>query len=143
MTGDQGKERKELNRLADALVDDVLSSPDEEVLADSEDDGIDAAELAARLRGVFEHTITEAGKAKLAAASRAAASAKRSGARLVRIDRADARRRYDAMIAQDPNLKKKMTLAARKGEGQSDRDIEGAIEDLEELGAFDDEGDAT
>ena len=41
------------------------------------------------------------------------------------------------MIAQDRDL----TLAARKGEGQSERDIESALEDLAELGAFDEEGD--
>ena len=40
------------------------------------------------------------------------------------------------MISQDRNL----TLAARKGESHSERDIESAIEDLAELGAFDEEG---
>ena len=143
MTGDQRRERKALNRLADALVDDVLDSSDEEVLAEAEEDGIDAAGLADHLRGVFERTVSEAGKAKLAAASRAAADAERSSARIVRIDRADARRRYDAMIAEDPKLTERLTLAARKGEGHSERDIESAIEDLAELGAFDEEDDAT
>ena len=143
MTGDQGEERKALSRLADALVDDVLKSSDEEVLAEAEEDGIDASGLADHLRGVFERTVTEAGKAKLAAASRAAADAERSSASVVRLDRADTRRRYDAMIAQDSKLTEKLTLAARKGEGQSDRDIESAIEDMAELGAFDEEDDAT
>ena len=141
MTGDQRKERKALNRLADALVDDILTSSDEEVLAEAEEDGIDAAGLAGNLREVFERTAMEAGRAKLVAARRAAADAGRSGARVVSIDRGDARRRYEAMIAQDPKLTEKLTLAARKGEGQSDRDIDSAIEDLAELGAFDEEDD--
>lgn len=143
MTGDQRNERNALNRLADVLVDDILTSSDEEVLAEAEEDGIDAAGLAGNLREVFERTAMEAGRAKLTAARRAAANAERSGARVVSIDRADARRRYDAMIAQDPKLTEKLTLAARKGEGQSDRDIDSAIEDLAELGAFDEEDDAT
>ena len=47
------------------------------------------------------------------------------------------------MIAQDPKLTKKLTLAARKDEGQSERDIDSAIEDLAELGAFDAEDNDT
>ena len=141
MTGDQSKERRALNRLADALVDDVLNSSDEEVLAEAEGDGIDAGELAEQLRGIFERTVADIGKEKLAAARQGAANARQSGGRVVRIDRADARRRYEAMIAEDPGLTEKLTLAARKGEGQSERDVESAIDDLTELGAFDEEDD--
>ena len=143
MTGDRKKMRNALDRLADALVDDILNASDEEILAEAEEDGVDPARLAGRLREDFERTATEAGKAKLAAARRGAANARRSGARVVRIEPADARRRYDAMIAQDPKLTEKLTLAARKGEGQSESDINSAIEDLTELGAFDAEDDDT
>ncbi len=136
MTGDQKMERNALDRLADALVDDILNASDEEVLAEAEEDGIDPARPTGRLSEVFERAATEAGKAKLAAARRDAANARRSGARVVRIEPADARCRYDAMIAQDPKLTEKLTVAARKGEGQSERDIDSAIEDLAELGAF-------
>lgn len=143
MTGNRKKERKALDRLADALVDDILNASDEEVLAEAEEDGIDPAGYADRAREVFDRVATEAGKAKLAVARREVANAGRSGGRVVRIDPADARRRYDAMIAQDPKLTEKLTLAARKGEGQSERDIDSAIEDLTELGAFDEEDDDT
>ena len=120
MTGDQKKERNALDRLAEA-----------------EEDGIDPTKLAGHLREVFERAATEVGKAKIAAARQGAANVRRSGARVVRIDPADARRRYDAMIAQDPKLTEKLTLAARKDEGQSEHDIDSAIEDLAELAAFD------
>ena len=143
MTGNQKKERNALDRLADALVDDILNASDEEVLAEAEEDGIDPTGLAGHLREVFERTAAEEGKVKLAVARRGAANARRSGARVVRIDPADARRRYEAMVAQDPKLTEKLTLAARKGEGQSERDIDCAIEDLAELGAFDAEDDDT
>ena len=143
MTGDQKKERNALDRLADALVDDILNASDEDVLAEAEEDGIDPAKLAGHLREIFERAATKAGKAKLAAARRGAANVRRLDARVVRIDPADARRRYDAMIAQDPKLTEKLTLAARKNEGQSERDIDSAIEDLAELGAFDEEDNDT
>ena len=79
MTGDQKKERNALDRLADALVDDILNASDEEVLAEAEEDGIDPAKLSGHLREVFERAATEAGKAKLAAARRGAANVRRSG----------------------------------------------------------------
>ena len=47
------------------------------------------------------------------------------------------------MIAQDARLTEKLTLAARNGEGQSERDVDSAIDDLNELGAFDEEDDDT
>ncbi len=143
MTGDQKKERNALDRLADGLADDILNASDEEILAEAKEDGIDPAEIADHLREIFERAVTEAGKAKLAAARRGVAEARGSRARVIRIDRADARDSYDAMIAQDPKLTKKLTLAARKGEGQSERDIDSAVEDLAELGAFDEEDDDT
>ena len=141
MTGDQRKEREALNRLADGLVDDVLEASDEEVLTEAEEDGIDPGRLAGHLRDVFGRAAVDAGKQKLAVARQGAANARRSRARVVRIDHADARRRFEAMIAEDPKLTEKLTLAARKGEGQSDRDMDSAIEDLAELGAFDEEDD--
>ena len=141
MTGDQKKERDALNRLADALVEDILNASDEEVLAEAEEDGIDPGRLAGHLRDVFERAVADAGKQKLAAARQGAGNARRLRARVVRIDHADARRRFEAMIAEDPKLTEKLTLAARKGEGQSDRDIDSAVEDLTELGAFDEEDD--
>ncbi len=139
MTGDQKKERSALDRLADALVDDILTASDEDILVEAEEDSIDPAKLTDDLRELFERTTTELGKAKLTAAKRAVADARQSGTSVVRIDPADARRRYDAMITQDRNLTQRLTLAARKGEGQSERDIDSAIEDLAELGAFDEE----
>ena len=57
---------------------------------------------------------------------------------MLNIDRAEARRRYERMTT-------KLTLAARKGkgEGQSEHDVDSAIEDLAELGAFDEENEGT
>jgi hypothetical protein len=141
MTGDQKKQRDALDRLADALVDDILNSSDEDILAEITEDHGDAARLAAEMRALFECTALEAGKTKLAAAREAAAEARHKGATVLNIDPAEARRRYERMVAKDHNLTAKLTLAARKSEGQSQRDIDSAVEDLAELGAFDEEGD--
>lgn len=143
MTGDSKKERDALDRLADAFVDDILNASDEDILAEITEDYGDPDKLAADMLAMFERTAQEAGKAKLAAAKQAAAEARKKGASVVHINPPDARRRYEDMVANDRDLSDKLTLAARKGEDQSERDIDSAIEDLEELGAFDEEGDDT
>ena len=145
MTGGQKKERSALDRLADALVDDILNASDEDILAEAAEDGIDPAQLATDMRDLFARTEMETGKAKLAVAKRAAADSQQSGSTVIKIDRSETRRRYDAMIARDHNLTEKLTLAARKGkdQDQSESDIDSAIEDLTELGAFEEEGNDT
>ena len=141
MTGDSKKERESLDRLANALVDDILEISDEELLAEVLDDGDDPDEIAEDVRALFERTLQEEGKARLAAARKAVAESWWKGSAVVSIDPAARRRRYESMIADDPELSAKLTMAARKGEGQSERDADSAIEDLAELGAFDDEED--
>ncbi len=141
MTEDPKKERAALDHLANALVDDILNTPDEDILAEVVEDNGAPEKIAEKMRALFERTIQEEGKAKLAAAKKAVAEGRRRGEAVVNIDPAEGRRRYEAMISNDPDLSKKLTMAARKGEGQSERDIESAIEDLAELGALDDKED--
>jgi hypothetical protein len=139
MTGDTKQERDALVRLADVLVDDIIDTPDKDILAEIADDYGDPAKLADNMRVLFERTVHEAGKAKLAAAKRAAQEAHSKSATVVSIAPTKARRRYEKMIADDKELSDKLTMAARKGEGQSECDILSTIEDLAELGVFDDE----
>jgi len=133
------KEREALDRLADALVDDILNTPDEDILAEAAEDAGDPAKIAEEMRTLFERAALEDGKAKLAAARKAAAAARRQGGAVVNLDPNEARRRYKSTVAKDSALASKLTMAARKGEGQSGRDIDSAIEDLAELGALDDD----
>ena len=75
MTGDPRKERDALDRLADALVDDVLNASDEDILAELTEEHGKSARLAAEVRALFERTALQAGKVKLATAKQAAAEA--------------------------------------------------------------------
>ena len=141
MTRDPKRAREALDRLADALADDILNASDEDILTEAAEDYGDSAKIATEMRALFERTAQGAGKAKLAAAKEAAESARRRGSTVVNIDRVEARRRYETIVANDSELSAKLTMAARKGEGQSERDIDSAIEDLAELGALDDDED--
>jgi hypothetical protein len=51
------KHRKALESLKDAMVEDILSLSDKEVLAEAVEDGEDPAEIAARMRRLFDDAL--------------------------------------------------------------------------------------
>jgi len=129
-----------LRRLLDELADDLMSLSDAELLAELATDGLDVDAEAAAARNAIAGGVAHAGQARLAAA-RTAVSRDRK-ARVVRQPlRAD---RRDAVLARfandDPKLKSRLTMAARKGEVVSEKEMDAILDDLRELGAIDDEG---
>lgn len=132
-----------LYRLLDELADDLVHLDDAELLAELTADGLDIDAEAAAARAAVAGGVARAGQLRLAAA-RAAVSRDRK-ARIVRRPlRAD---RRDAVLARfandDPKLKSRLTMAARKGEGITEKEMSAILDDLRELGAIDDEGNST
>ena len=134
MTTNSNDARDALKRLADALAEDVLSAPDGEILEDAAEIYGDPEKLAADMLKLFEQTASEQGKERLAAARDAVAADRRRPAVVVRLPPAVARRRLQQLIAADLETARKLTAAARKGEGLSDDDVQSMLEDFEELG---------
>lgn len=137
MTGHDRKEREALDRLADALVEDILSASDEDILAEFRETHGDPDRNAAELRDLFGKSLLDANKKRLAAA-KAGAAANRQPVRasiIVPIDMQAARARLRA-IANAPGLPHRVTLAARKENELSDNDVRGMLEDLRELGVL-------
>ena len=136
MTGNKTPERKALDRLAEVLVDDILNTSDEDILAEFREGGGDPVRHAAEMRAFFERSIIAANKQRLAAAKLGAAESRRpkspSGAP---IEIAEARRRLRAILEKSGALSE-LTLAARKESELSDADILGMLDDLYELGLF-------
>ena len=132
MSANPKDERDALRRLADSLAEDILKASDDDVLEGAAEAHGDPDKLAADMRKLFEQTESEAGKAKLAVARAAAATYRTRPPRSVRMDPAEIRRRYRAIVANDPDAHR--TLAARNGEEPSDEDMLSALEDFEELG---------
>ena len=129
-----------LHRLLDELADDLMNLSEAELLAELAADSLDGAAEAAAARSAIAGGVALAGQARLVAA-RTAVSRDRK-ARVVRPPlRVD---RRDAVLARfandDPKLKSRLTMAARKGEGVSEKEMDAILDDLRELGAIDDEG---
>lgn len=134
MTGNDKKERAALDRLAETLVDDILSASDEEILAEFRATHGDPDAHAAAMRALFEKSVVVANKRRLAAAKAGAAASRRAGAAPgVPVDIAGARARLRAAL-DAPGASQKLTLAARKEGELSDADIAGMLDDLAELG---------
>lgn len=135
MTGKRQSDHEALDRLADALVEDILDASDQDILAETKEDTSDPAAVAAGVRALFEKAVTTTAKARLAAAKLAVAADRNRPATVTPFDPAKARLRLDRIVANDdPETAHKLTLAARKGEGLSDDDVRGMLEDMEELG---------
>lgn len=52
--------RAQLQNLADALVEDIMSLSDEDILAEAREDGLDPEQEAARLRKMLEEIVSGA-----------------------------------------------------------------------------------
>ena len=129
-----------LDRLAAALVDDVLATSDAEILAEFRADGGDPDQHAAEMRALFERSVLASNKSKLQAARAGVARAKASALSSALVDMTKARERLHGVLKTLPEAQR-LTLAARKESELSDADVVGLLEDLRELGvAFPDDG---
>ena len=143
MTGPDKKGREALARLADVLVEDLLATSDEEIVAEFVEEQGDPAKNADAMRALFEKSVLLSNKGRLqtARAGLEAAQAAPVTARIVSM--ANVRDRLKRTLAGCPQ-EMKLTLAARNESELSDADVLGMLQDLEELGivAPDDESDS-
>jgi hypothetical protein len=129
----------QLARLRDELVADVMKTTDEQILEETRLRGIDPAAAAEHVRSLILEAIVKSGKQRMqeARASLQASKQARSVQSPV-IDIQRARALLNIAAANDPELQQRLTLAARNGEGLSDRDIQDLVEDLRALGVLPD-----
>ncbi len=134
MTGRSKTRRGPLDRLAAALVDDILNASDEDILAEFQETDGDPERHAADMRARFEKALIAANKQRLTAA-RAGVAAGQLPVRPPVVDIAKARAQLRAVL-NAPGAGRKLTLAARKESEMSDADIITLLDDLRELGAL-------
>jgi hypothetical protein len=137
MIGKGKSERAALDRLADLLVDDIMSVSDEEILAEFRETQGDPDQNATAMRELFEKSVLLSNKKRLAAAKAGVTQSRHSSIESAGtpIDIQAARARLRAVI-DTPGLAQKVTLAARKENELSDADVLGMLEDLMELGVL-------
>jgi hypothetical protein len=139
--------RRQLGRLADALAQEALETPDEEFLAEVKAENGRVDEMARAAKDAIARGIAAYNKGKLAA-RRADYEAKKKSRdaaprRRFPLTLEQKRQTVARFAAKDPALKSRITMAARGEAEMSESDLDGFLEDLRELGAIDDEGNPT
>lgn len=135
MTKHLNHDREALNRLADALVDDILNESDTEILAEFQESDGDPEAHAAEMRALFEQTILAANKQRFAAAKTGLEASRATDRdQITPGDITQARKQLRA-ISQGPDTPPDLTLAARNESALTDSDVLGILDDLQELGA--------
>lgn len=121
---------EELERIEDALVDSILNLSGGDLREEFADTGIDIEACVSEIETTFAVAKAEyANKRLLEARAELAAWRKRaSKATAAEID--EARAKLVQIRSGNQELGQRMMLAARKGEGLSDSDMEALLEDL-------------
>ena len=134
---------EQLEKLTDALVEDIIELSDQEILLEAKEQFNDLSEENNHIRGVINSAVLRASKIKLLEAKKQVNEYKKIAKRnnVIAITNSQKKSVIENFTTQDPDLNQKLTLAARKGEGiQTENDIEGMFEDMLELGLIDEEG---
>ena len=126
--------RSKLAKLADALMQDIIETPDAEVVAEI---GMNDIE---RARALFAEVKREL-SARLLAKAKIELEAWKSTQRkdLNSFGRSVVRTRFEKIKAGDTDFDRKMTIAARKGEAPTETDIDGLVDDWIDLQRLDGE----
>jgi len=127
---------KRMAALAAALTDDVMAAPDEQILVESAEDGVDPAAAAARMRSSALAKLREAKRARLGKARETYQRAAQRPAPASRPSLADVRHRAMELIRGGAGGS--LALAFRNGKELTDADLESLWDDFQELGLLDD-----
>ena len=130
-----------LFNLSDALVSDATNLSEAEMVAEMKADGLDPDAEVARMRAVVAAAVQQSGKVRLAEAKANVSQSRRAAGGVLpplRVANPDVVLRRFAN--DDAKLRSRLTMAARNGEGLTEREADSVLNDLRELGAIDDEG---
>lgn len=134
---------EQLDRLTDSLVNDIIELSDEEILEDAKELFENPSLEIERLKNIINTAVLKSAKGKLTDAKNKVNAYKRQEkSNVIPISITQKRAAIQNFLTkEEPELKQKLTLAARKGEGiETENDIEGMFEDMLELGLIDENG---
>lgn len=134
---------EKLEKLTDALVENILELSDDDTLSEAKEDYIDPIAENNRIRGIIDSAILKASKHKFNKAKEELKNYKKHTIKnnVIPLSLNEKKAIVDSFINKDPELRQKLTLAARNGENiQTENDIQSMFEDLIELGLIDQNG---
>lgn len=141
MMGDHDQFERQLERLADAHVNEIINAPDKQILAEAEEEYGDVSKAAQHVNDLINRARAAVGKKKLAAA-RASLEQDRFARQCKAVNYPLERKQkiIQEFAAASSEQRTALTLAARKGGDLSESDLDVVLEALFELGAIDENG---
>ena len=133
--------REQLQRIADALDDDILNASSAQLREELAAEGLEERKVIAEMDAILEEAKKFAGRVLLERAKEAVSSRASVTLNVKNVDRERVRRKLDAMRSGAGEDVAGMMIAARKGQKLSEHDEEGILNDLAQLGALENEGD--
>lgn len=125
--------REELERIEDALVDSILNASGDELREELVAAGIDPDSCIAEVDVTIAAAKAESARNRLTEARTELAAWRRRDPKVNAAALDAARAKFDRLRSGDQDLKQRMMLAARKGDGLSDSDMEALLKDLAAL----------
>ncbi len=129
-----GKDRDEINRIANLLAEELLIISDDEVLEDFKAAyKSDVTQYATDMKLTFAKVVISTNKQKLMSAKAAVASRSIRSMDTSVVSISEARKKLRRLL-DNPEYMGKLTMAARKESELSDADVISMLGDFEELG---------
>jgi hypothetical protein len=122
-----------LDRLIEALVEDILAASDADLLNEAQADDDNGATVARR---AFERANRTIALARLAATKRSARSRRMAGANIRALDPKTARGWLEEYMASHPDAARKVSGALPTRDRLSDEDVYGMLEALQKRGVL-------
>jgi hypothetical protein len=122
-----------LDRLTDALLEDIFATSDADLLAEAQTDGDDGVAVGRR---AFERASRTVAFNRLTGSKDPAQSRRLTPANIRALDPKTARSWLDKFVASDPETASQLNDAADRGNELSDDDVYGILEVLQERGVL-------
>lgn len=124
------KKDPRVTRLEDEMVEDVFAMSDAEIEAELREEGVDIDAFDKEMDDLFASALTEGGQRRLQEARKAVdLHHERQKRKEQQKSQDELRAKIAAIVSRNPDL----TMAARNFEKEHDGDLEGVLEDLQEL----------
>lgn len=132
---------EQLDRIEEALIEAILNSSEAELREDMKARGEDPHKCLSEIDLLIARAKADAAKRRLERAKSELQDWRAEKGNVVGFDREAVRAKFEKIRARDPEFASKMLMAARNGQGLSDSDMEGMLEDLAKLERLDGEDD--
>jgi hypothetical protein len=123
----------ELNAIEDAFIQSILDANSESLREELASLGLDPDHLISEIASTIECAKSLCAKQRLQKAKTELASFRSRKQELTSMEREAGRGRFERARSGDKEFASKLLIAARKGEGLSDSDLESVVGDLAEL----------